>query len=394
VIQNPPNYATLSITAGSTPGFTTIPIATNNFGPVGGTSGSLTLLPATLRAVNPDITTAYAHTWSAALERQLTKSAIVSLEYSGSAGRDLYSISNINRIGSGAVYFGNPDPASTINTQYGAINWRDNRGRSNYNALIAQMNTSQLRDLGLQFTARYTYSVARDNLSSTFSEASNNINLGFLDPFDPDLDYGYADFDVRHRFVASWNWEVPFFRNASGFTNILLSGWEMTGIFTARTGSPFTVFDCTNAAFEVCPRLVPSGPLEFSGSNNSQEVAGSPNRFNFIDLSNQTPGNFINPITGTSELGPFPENMTGRNQFRGPGAWNLDAGLYKRFRFTETVGLQLRFEVFNVFNHSNLYVIPGQTDISSFDFVPARRGVTFANVQERRNVQLAAKITF
>ncbi|MFP5264089.1 MAG: TonB-dependent receptor domain-containing protein [Blastocatellia bacterium] len=394
VIQNPPNYATLSITAGSTPGFTTIPISSANFGPVSGTGGTLALLPATLRAVNPDISTAYAHTWSAALERQLTKSAIVSLEYSGSAGRDLYSISNINRIGSGAVYLGNSDPTSTINTQYGSINWRDNRGRSNYNAFIAEMNTSQLRNLGLQFTARYTYSVARDNLSSTFSEATNNINLGFLDPFDPDLDYGYADFDIRHRFVASWNWEVPFFRTASGLTNALLSGWELTGIFTARTGNPFTVFDCTNAAFEVCPRLVPSGPLEFRGQHDPQQVAGSPNRFTYIDLSNQTPGNFINPVTGTSEFGPFPENMTRRNQFRGPGAWNLDSGLYKRFRFTETTGLQLRFEVFNVFNHSNLYVIPGQTDISSFDFVPARRGVTFGNVQERRNVQLAAKITF
>jgi hypothetical protein len=104
VIQNPPNYATLSIIAGSTPGFTTIPIASTNFGPVGGTSGTLALLPATLCAVNPDISTAYAHTWSAAVERQLTRSSIVSLEYSGSAGRDLYSISNINRIVLGAAY--------------------------------------------------------------------------------------------------------------------------------------------------------------------------------------------------------------------------------------------------------------------------------------------------
>jgi hypothetical protein len=69
-----------------------------------------------------------------------------------------------------------------------------------------------------------------------------------------------------------------------------------------------------------------------------------------------------------------------------------DSGLHKRS--TEIAGLQSRFEVFNVFNYSNLYVIPGQTDGSSFNFVPAPRGVTSSNVQERGDAQLAAKITF
>jgi hypothetical protein len=57
--------------------------------------------------------------------------------------------------------------------------------------------------LYLQFTARYTLSSAKDNLSSTFSDSNANGSLGLLDPFDPNVDYGYADFDSRHRFVTS-----------------------------------------------------------------------------------------------------------------------------------------------------------------------------------------------
>jgi hypothetical protein len=107
----------------------------------------------------------------------------------------------------------------------------------------------------------------------------------------------------------------------------------------------------------------------------------------FIDLSRQQAGVFAHPITGTSEVGPFPAGMTRRNAFRGPGAWNLDAGIYKRFSLGERFNLQFRGEFFNVFNHANLFIRGGETDVSAFDFVPAFRS-------GRRNVQLALKFTF
>ena len=64
------------------------------------------------------------------------------------------------------------------------------------------LDSRMLGDTGLQFSANYTLSNAKDNLSSTFSDAGNNFNLGYLDAFDPMLDWGYAQFDVRHRSVA------------------------------------------------------------------------------------------------------------------------------------------------------------------------------------------------
>ena len=89
---------------------------------------------------------------------------------------------------------------------------------------------------------------AKDNLSSTFSDAGNDFNLGYLDAFDPMLDYGDAEFDVRHRLIFAGIWELPIARNATGATRTILGGWQLNWIFTARTGYPFTVYDCTNGA--------------------------------------------------------------------------------------------------------------------------------------------------
>ena len=303
-----------------------------------------------VRHVDENIVNAYAHFWSAAFEREIWPRTVMSVEYSGSGGRKLYSISNPNRAGADAILgsgdglgcFGlggtcNPaNPLGLLNKDYYPLNTRGNLSRSNYNALILSLDSSNLRDLGLQFTTRYTYSKSRDSLSSTFSESGNNFNLGLLDPYNPDLDYGFSDFDIRHRFSASFNYEIGGGRPVgTGFMHHALGGWTVSGVFTARTGSPFTVFDCTNAAFEVCARLVPTGGITFKTPKSPQPADTAPNVFKMIDLSNQTPGNYANALLGISEFGPFPDNMLGRNVFRGPGLWNLDFAVFKNIRITE-----------------------------------------------------------
>ena len=400
VIQNPPNYAVINILPGVTPGFPvgSLSITPSNVGPFAGTSGSITLPQTSLRHVREDINTAYAHFWSLSVERELLPGTVASVQYSGSAGRNLYSLENINRPGTGFIYLGDTAPFSRLNNQYSGINTRGKSGFSNYNALIADIVTSKFRSIGLSFSARYTYSKALDNLSSTFSESANNFNLGLLDPFNPKLDYGPADFDVRHRFTTGFNWEVPFNKIGDRFfggtgtavSRQIFGGWELTGIFTARSGSPFTVFDCSNAATSesACPRVFATGTLPTDARDNPTPDASVPNRFNYLDLTGLvSPGSFINPRTGNSDFGPYPNNMIGRNRFRGPGFWNLDAGLYKRFKFTETLSLQLRAELYNVFNHANMFVIGDEADVSSGTVIPSRR-------LGRRNLQLAAKFIF
>jgi len=240
----------------------------------------------------------------------------------------------------------------------------------------------------MQFTAHYTFAKANDNLSSTFSEGAFNNNLGLTNPYDPSFDYGPADYDVRHRFVGSLIWKVPFARNKDGFARALLDGWTVTGIFNARTGTPFTIYDGSNANL-ASPRLVANGPLRV----NVRPTANA-NFFNFIDLTGQPVGAFGNAVCGgCSDFGPYPANMTRRNQFRGPGIWNLDAGVSRNIRLSERYSLQLRAELFNALNHANLYIAPGTQDVTS-GFVGAVKGVTPNGNVERRNVQLAAKFIF
>lgn len=93
---------------------------------------------------------------------------------------------------------------------------------------------------------------------------------------------------------------------------------------------------------------------------------GNANFFNYINLAGQPVGAFGNAVCGgCSDFGPYPANMTRRNQFRGPGFWNLDAGISRNVRIGERYTLQIRGELFNALNHANLYIAPGTQDVTS-----------------------------
>jgi hypothetical protein len=367
-------------------GVGTIPITTSNFGPLSGTTGT-TVLPTTFAAgfLRNNFQTAHVHFWNLSLERELLPNTVGSIQYAGAAGRDLYALSNINRLGSGAAFnFGFPSTAR-LNSQFGSTFFFNNGGRSNYHALIAELANSTWRSIGLQFSARYRYSRSMDNLNGIV----NNGFAGFLDPFNPGLDYGPSDFDIKHRFIGSFNWEVPFDRlGGTGWVKQALGGWQVTGIAQVRSGTPFTVVNCANAASaeSPCPRAVVVGDVGGDIGDDSVFDTTIANRFNVLGASNFVLGSFTNVPTGSSDFGPFPAGTIGRNFFRGPGFWNLDAGIHKRFRLTEQAGLQFRAEFFNLFNHANLFV-PNNVDISSTNFVSAFR-------DGRRHVQLALRLTF
>jgi hypothetical protein len=396
VIQNPPNYAVVALVTGTDVTQSQNLITLNNSGPFAGSSGTKTLSAVTLRAVDPNIKQARAQLYSVAFQRQLAGRTLVSVEYSGSTGSNLYSIENINRPGGGLVLLGSPAATPTggmssrLNGQYGSINFRGADGSSRYNGMILSVENSGLGNTGLRFSARYTYSVSRDDLSSTFSDGnSGNFGLGYTDAFNPKLDYGYSDFDQRHRLSVGFNWAVPFAKSMHGVAQQVLDGWEFTGIFVAHSGNPFTEYDCSNANL-VCSRLAPQGSVAFSGSGHYPEDP-SPQNFDhvqYINLANANPLSYANSITGNNDFGPYPASMTKRNAFRGPGFWNLDSGVYKNFRLTERFKLQFRAEMYNMFNHANLFINGGEDDVATIGgFIPA-------HWDGSRNVQMALKVIF
>jgi hypothetical protein len=427
VIQNPPGYATVALGSTSTP---TPVVSVNNYGPLAGTSGTTPFLPPSLRQIDQNIKTAQTQFYSMALERRLARNMIIAVEYSGAHGIHLYDIHPENALGAGNVYLGDAyDPTlgnySRPNNYYSDINTRGSGGTSRYNGLNIRFQAQNLHDTGLSIVVNYTWSHSMDDLSSTFSSITAG-NIGYLDPLNPKLDWGSSDFDVRHRVVVSPIWETPWFKNGRGLKRQLLGGYTFTGVFTARTGVPFSVFDSTaslNAGDLIgIPRYVPSSAIP-SYQTGSGTLLG-PNNYGLLTLPPAV--TFVNPAlayTGTpyasgnpyyygiSDFGPFPANMTGRNAFRGPGAWNFDLAGAKSFAVSTRVKVEFRAEAFNVFNHHNMYVNAAAANVAAFGGTPVPGTVSNpivitgekgglgssaigGNHDERRFVQLALRVNF
>jgi hypothetical protein len=381
---NPPASAVLSSTCSpSNPACTTL-VTNNNLGPLGLPGPPSFLGPVELRMPDPNINVSQTQFWSLALQQQVARNTIVELSYSGAHGVHLYDVENINQVGGAQFYLGDPLVTGAVcagsgyineatgvpecltrpNQQYAAINNRGSRGVSSYNALNLKFQTQDLHHTGLSLVANYTWAHSLDDISSTFSDNLGGFSgngaigsFGYTDLLNPKLDWGSSDFDVRNRVVVSPIWETPWYKGGKGFTSQALGGWSLVGVFTARTGTPFSVYDYDNIEVGyTVPRLTPATPI--SQYKVGSPVRSAPNVFNVLTLP--LPASFapLDPALGMSDLGPFPSDMTHRNAFRGPGAWNYDMSVAKKFKATERVGLEFRAEGFNLLNHHNFYVNP------------------------------------
>ena len=429
VIQNPPAQFNYSLGAAAQP------FSSNNLGPFAGT-GSLPLKPPSLRYVRQDIPTAYAESWNLSLQREVARNSVLAIDYTGSHGVHLYSIENLNQLGFGAVYLGT-DPVANyavdrLNRQYGNMNTRGFDGFSHYHALNTRFSSSNLLNQGLDLTVNYTYSHTIDNLSSTFSETPQTENLGLLDPFQPGLDRGNADFDARHRIALSAVWTLPYAKGTHGFVRQVLDGWELAPLITARTGNSFTVFDSTaNIGDTVAARYwIPAGAaIPKSGNSNNIPATGifaGANTFTYLTLPPSA--TYVDPLVGSGELPTcnmitnpagnlvstgtgchWPSNLSSRNMFQGPGAYFINAAVGKFFPINERIKLNFRAEFYNLFNHSNYYVQGGSTNdagnngnstLGSNPTIPlqvvGKRGVNPASgvPNERRFIQLALRLDF
>jgi hypothetical protein len=403
VIQNPPNYAVIVIN--------NTPVTNSNAGPLAGASGSVPLPPTSLRNVAQNIRAAQTQFWSAAVEHQITHSTVVSLQYAGARGTHLYDIKNINGLGSGNVYEGDPtqDAAGNtgltrLNPQYSNINNRGSGGDSYYQAMNIQFQTTDLHRTGLSLVANYTLAHELDDSSTTFSETNNAFNLGYTDPFNPALDRGNGDLDIRHRFVMGPIYSTPWYGKGSTFKQAV-GGWQVVGIYQAHTGTPFTYFDSTNdvSGYNI-PRYVPASGAVPQRTFKSLPSGADGGGQNFYTVGNLPAAvSFSNPsLLGASDWGPYPSTMTSRNAFRGPGQWTFDAAITKTIPIHEQINLEFRAEGFDLLNHHNLYLQEGYNDVAETgDAVPvpvyASKGGIGNNGganDERRFGQFSLKLNF
>ncbi len=413
LIQNPPSYAVIVLKPSTQNG---IPVPVTNSNTLTGATPTVALPPTSLRHVDQNIRTAQTQFHSLSIDQQLGRGTVLEVSYNGARGTHLYDIKNYNIPGSGNLYLGDPitDPVSgnkaltPLNPQYSNDNNRGSSGDSYYNSMNVQFTTQDIRHSGLSLVVNYTLAHALDDLSTTFSETagSSAFTLGYTNPFNPGLDHGNSDFDIRHRFVVAPIYRTPFFgKDKGGYLAQLLGGYEVTGIYTLRSGTPFNFYDSTNdsSGYGV-PRYNPATPVtqHTFKSIPAGQTGGGINTYTLtgpatlpVDVPFGNPG-----LLGVSDLGPYPSTMMARNSFRGPGAYNLNVSVSKTFPIHERFNFELRAEGFDVTNHHNLYIQETTLDAANFPGtnpqVTAGKGGTGQNptADERRFLQFAGKINF
>jgi hypothetical protein len=264
----------------------------------------------------------------------------------------------------GQVFQGTRGP---LGSNFGSNANQATIGNSNYNALQVILNHTSGR---LNVLAGYTFSKSEDQ-SSNLGEAVN--------PIDPALSKALSAFDVKHNFVVSYSYRIPFerlFRVSNRWTE----GWEVSGITRFSSGLPVTLVNFGDNS------LLGSEP---NGINNFG-----------VDEPDFTPGPLKlnqNPRNGANYFNTalFSENALGtpgtskRRFFYGPGLDNYDMALLKNVRLTESKSLQFRLEGFNVFNHAQFFgpqAVDGNISSSTFGQV--------INAASPRLVQLGAKFFF
>jgi outer membrane receptor protein involved in Fe transport len=412
-IQNPPAYAVVSLIAGVD--VPSMPVYTDVAGPLAGT-GTKALPAVSQRALNQDMKSSYAETWNLSLERQVGK-GLLSAGYAGSHGVHLYDIANVNPATGGGEYLGDARFANRINYQYSNMNFRSDNGYSHYDALNVRYSVTNLFHKGLGLGANYTWSHSLDNLSSTFTDGlAGDYQLGYLDAFNPQLNYGNSDFDMRHRLNLSGTWEIPWMKSSSNaIAKNVLGGWGLGTGITIRSGSPFTIYDCWNYNGTSCPLWV--APAGAAIPRTGTPTVVGPNLYNYIALPAAGPADPEGSVVANTSVGLGIPNCTGlyhtgctytsdgqsypmRNQFFGPNYWMMDMNFYKNFKLTERFGLEFRGEFYNILNHHNQYIEGLNLDVSSMStpYIQTQKGGMYgipgSTSDERRNIQFGLKLKF
>lgn len=348
--------------------------------------------PLTNLTLAPNMTLPYAQDWDLRLQRSLGSNLLLEVAYVGTKGTHLprFVEGNPAVFVPGQSNSGNADqrrlysgctladpPNACLYSSAGLI---ESIASSSYNA----METSLRKRFGhgVSFLASYTWSKAIDDASSfnmTGSAAKPVAGENDLaqNPFNLAAERGLSMFDARHRFVFSYSWELPFYRKPSAWYQHALGGWQLSGIFTSMTGTPFTVFDSNDVAAQG------SAP-EISGfSSQRPDLVGNPNSGpkSVNDWLNASAFHRLDPTANAGQFG-----SAGRNIATGPGYTNWDVSTQKNIAFTEHRQLQFRAEFFNVLNHPNFRLPDSDISSPTFNHILA--------AQAPRLIQLGLKFVY
>jgi outer membrane receptor protein involved in Fe transport len=345
-----------------------IPTINNPFPPI---TPVMPLTTAALNAANPSVIghafnnlTPYMESWNFDVERQLGASTLAEIAYAGSRGIHLMFCYNANEIQPGVGSQASRrliQALSNVNT----ILECDPRNMSNFHSL--QVKLTRRISRGLQFLGSYTFGKSLDFGGSAASgggavgnpQTVTNLRAG----------YGPSGFDVKHRFVGSWVYELPFgsgkrWLNGESVSR-LIGGWQVAGITTLSTGRPY-------------------GVTLNQGVNNG--APSWPNRICDGNLSNPDPALWFNTQCFVAPAANTYGNVA-RGVLYGPGTVDWDLSLMKNTAIRERLRAQIRLDAFNAFNTPN-FGFPNAA-IGS----PTAGRIT-STINDNRDLQLALRLEF
>jgi hypothetical protein len=303
--------------------------------------------------------TPYTEEWMFSIERQAGPNTVFSASYIGTSSHHqrvliepnpgnpalCLSLSQTSQVqpgtatcgpgGENGVYY--PITGGVVNGTRGPLgpNFGSNAlqstiGSANYNALELSARHTSGR---LEFAASYTFSKSMDQSSNPGEE---------VNPFDPALSYGLSSFDVKHNFVISYEYQLPFDQFLP--PNRLTRGWSLAGITRFTSGFPITMINNgDNSLIGTNPNGVNNASIdEPNYSGGPLHLSGNPRKN----------GNSYFDTTAFSLNALGEPGNSKRRFFYGPGADNYDMALAKRLALTESKSLLFRVEAFNIFNHT------------------------------------------
>jgi outer membrane receptor protein involved in Fe transport len=356
--------------------------------------------PMTLLTLDPKLQLPYAQDWNLNIERSLGKDWLLQAGYVGTKGTrlprfveanptvydpslsptDNGNLSDQRRLYSGCTV-AVPEPCT-----YSSVGLISGIANSTYNAL--QVSLRKRFTAGLSMLASYTFSKTLDdsstfNITGSASQSTAGENDLAQNPFDVAAEHGRSMFDARHRFVISYQWNLPWFSHPENWYGHVLGGWQVNGITTVMSNTPFTIYDGNNSS-------VQGSAPEISGFYSSRpNIVGDPNSGTCtqsgVTVPIRTPGCWFN--TGAFQAAtPGTFGNVGRNTMNGPSYQQWDFSALKTIPIHESMNLQFRAEFFNIFNKAN-FELPNN-DISSPNFGQIQAA------QNGRIIQLALKLLF
>jgi hypothetical protein len=312
--------------------------------------------------------------FSLGVQRQLAPSVVGVLQYVGSVGWDQSDVRSINTLPLNDVVHRQGVADGTVNANlyrifpgFSTVSEEENQGNFSYHSLQAGLRMENRYGLTLQLA--YTYSHQIDLVS-------NDVVNSLSNPFNPSYDRGSGALDRRHIFNANYIYNLPFFaNNGSTLERVVLGGWSISGITVAQTGTP--------------------QPITYSGTDTLGLGGGTTNRPNLVApvsypkhvLAWFTTSSFANPVAPWSGGGNNGFGNAGKDAVVLPGLFNTNLSVFKTFPLgREAANLELRFESFNTFNHTEFNAIDANTADGNFGQI--------TGTYDARTLQLGAKIKF